>query len=78
MLRRSTKKVKTKSNNGGEAVGKEIVMVESLPSPPSHEERLLRAVNEDVHDEAWLDSIEDMDLPDEKWYKEVEDDTTHD
>lgn len=53
-------------------------MVESLPSPPSHEERLLRAVNEDVHDEAWLDSIEDMDLPDEKWYKEVEDDTTHD
>lgn len=45
-------------------------MFESLSAPPSYKERLLRPVGDKVHEEEWL---EDMEMPEDKWYKDVED-----
>lgn len=78
LLRRSTKKVKTRTDNGGEVAGKEIVMVESVPSLPSYKERLMHAAGDENQDEEWLKELDNLEMPEDKWYRDEEDMPTHD
>lgn len=53
-------------------------MVDPLPSPPSYKERLLRAVGDMPQDDEWMQNLDDMEMPEDKWYKEVAEESSHD
>lgn len=57
--------------------GKEIVMVEYVPSPSSYKERLLGAAVVNGYDDFVLENIEEIDLSKDKWYKKAKEDKTH-
>lgn len=75
---RSTKKVKTKEGDEGDGSGKEIVMLDTVPTPPSYKDRLLSVDGVGGYEDFMLEDWANMELPEDRWYKEPEEDHGHD
>lgn len=52
-------------------------MYEAPPSPPSYKERLMHTAGDDTQDDRWLEDIDELEMPEDKWYKEVDEDIPH-